>query len=522
MDKKFGAGNWREYIPVPIYDEHPEYNKFYYKAWELAYSHIKNIPGMPQNPYMDEAFCDTQIWIWDTCFMSLFCKYARDVFPGVESLKNFYEVLHGDGRLGVVIPTENEPEWIGAKVGKPYEVMIHIADNPPLFSWVEFENVLMSGDNEYIKDLLYNKCFLQKHYEWIENLHKSISVKGVFAPTCLIAEKLGYKWEGARSGMDNTPRGRTGEHALKQRPNNPDMLWIDAICQQALSANMISKLYALIDDERNYRMWHDKFIEKKKIVNEYYWDAKDGFYYDIDCKNHDYMKVKSIASYWTLTAGIASKEQATVLAKHLDNPDIFGGFVPFVSLARNDNDFKPDGDYWRGGVWLPTAYVTLKGLKEYGFIKEARSYSIKLLEHMYRTYVDFEPHTIWEAYSPTESKPASNEMESGELSRPDFCGWSALGPISIYIEFILGFHTINAFTKTIEWNKPDNVKGEIGIKNLHFGNIFTDIVALNDKCRVKSTDEYTLIINGKTYRIVSGENEFSIIKGMLKICATNL
>ena len=62
----------------------------YNKAWELAFMHIKDVPGMPQNPYMDEAFCDTQVWIWDTCFMTLFCKYANRVFPGVESLKNFY------------------------------------------------------------------------------------------------------------------------------------------------------------------------------------------------------------------------------------------------------------------------------------------------------------------------------------------------------------------------------------------------------------------------------------------------
>ena len=81
-------------IPIPIYEEHPEYNVLYMKAWELSYSHIKHIDGMPQSPYMDEAFCETQIWIWDSCFMSLFCKYARDIFPGVETLKNFYEVLY--------------------------------------------------------------------------------------------------------------------------------------------------------------------------------------------------------------------------------------------------------------------------------------------------------------------------------------------------------------------------------------------------------------------------------------------
>ena len=53
MTKNFGAPNWREYIPQPICDEHPEYLELYNKAWELAFEHIKNIPGMPQNPDMD-------------------------------------------------------------------------------------------------------------------------------------------------------------------------------------------------------------------------------------------------------------------------------------------------------------------------------------------------------------------------------------------------------------------------------------------------------------------------------------
>ena len=119
---------------------------------------------MPQNPYMDEAFCDTRVWIWDTCFMSLFCKYAREVFPGVETLNNFYEVIH-----------------------------IQHADNPPLFSWVEYENALISGDLDYIKELLYTKQFLQKHYFWVENLKEQKKFPGVFAPNYLIADDLGYR-----------------------------------------------------------------------------------------------------------------------------------------------------------------------------------------------------------------------------------------------------------------------------------------------------------------------------------------
>jgi len=508
MEKKFGNPDWENYIPIPVCEDRPEYFEFYKKAWKMAFDHVKHIPGMPQNPYMDESFCDTQVWIWDTCFMTFFCKYAREVFPGIETLNNFYEVLYGERRLPEVIPTEQEPGWTNRVVGEPYEIKVHIADNPPIFAWAEYENALVSGDKEYIKELLYERKFLQKHFDWVENLKESVKLDGVFLPTYLKNEGIGYKWEGGASGMDNTPRGRKGEHATESRPNNPDMLWIDAICQQALSANMISKLFALVADAENAKIWQEKFEEKKDIINKHYWDKTDGYYYDIDCNTKDFYKVMSVASYWAMTAGVASATQGYALVEQLKNDKTMGGALPFVSISRSDNDYNPDGGYWRGSVWLPTSYAALIGLKNYGYFDLAHECGLKLVEHMYRTYAEFEPHTIWECYNPEKPLPALGEVEKGaHLVRPDFCGWSALGPISVYIEYVLGFHTIDAFTKTVEWAKPDTFKGEFGIKKLRFGKIETDILAKGNVCRVKSNGDYTLKINGTAYEIKSGENE---------------
>ena len=72
--KNFDIANpdWKQEIPVPVFEEKPEYLDLYWKAWDLARAHVKDIPGMPQNPYMDEAFIETDIWIWDTCFMMFF------------------------------------------------------------------------------------------------------------------------------------------------------------------------------------------------------------------------------------------------------------------------------------------------------------------------------------------------------------------------------------------------------------------------------------------------------------------
>ena len=506
MEKNFYAADWKNYLPKPMCEAHPEYAAFYERAWELVREHVRDIPGMPQNPYMDEGLCDTQIWIWDTCFMSLFCKFASEVFPGVESFQNFYSVLYDGKMLPSILPTENEPGWTNAIVGEPYHIKVHIPDNPPLFAWGEYENALLWGNKEYLRSLLYEKKSLQRHYEWFENLKEKKQFKGVFLPNKIISEEYGYRWEGGCSGMDNTPRGRRSVPS-GERPNNPDMLWIDAICQQALSARLIARLFSLLGDLENEREWTEKFERKKEIVNSLYWDGEDRFYYDIDCNDRSFYKVKTIASFWPLIANIASEEQATELVKHVFNPETFGGVVPFPSLARNDGEFSSTGTYWRGSMWLPTAYAALRGMTEYGFHKEAGEAGFRVFDYMLKTYQSYEPHTIWEAYAPEGYRPATYP-DGQHTVRKDFCGWSALGAISVYLEYVLGFYSIDAFERCVKWQTPDRFKGKIGVENLHFGDVKTDIIANGEECYVTSNAPYTLEINGTSFAVASGENRF--------------
>lgn len=507
MKKRFDAQDWKNYVPIPVCEQFPEYEELYWKAWELARAHVKSINGMPQTPYMDEAFCDTQIWIWDTCFMSLFCKYAQEVFPGIESLSNFYNVLYGKESLPKILPTEKEPKWTGAVTAVPFGIEIHIADNPPLFAWAEYENAVIRGDYDYIKELLYRKQVLQKHYDWVENLSEKSRLKGVHSQTYLICTEKGYKWEGGRSGMDNTPRGRLGARANAERPSSPDMLWIDAICQQALTAKKLAELFEIVGDGENRNAWHENYLQKRKLINELYWDSADNFYYDIDCNTEEFYKVKTIASYWALIAKIPSAEQAEFMAKYAADPNHFGGDVPLVSLSRSDADYSPQGNYWRGSMWLPTAYAALKGLCEYGYHELARESALKILNHMLLTYKEYEPHTIWEAYAPCDHSPATNESGT-QTVRPDFCGWSALGPISAYIECVLGFYKINAFENVVFWDMPSCFDGKIGIKNLRFGNVITDIVSDGKEITVRSDSRYVLNVNGRVFNVESGMSKF--------------
>ena len=133
-DPEYPAARRAAHVPRVVCDAYPEFVTLYHKAWELAARHVKHIPGMPCPVYMDEAFCHTNIWIWDTCFMAMFCKYAPEFFPGVESLHNFYDVMYGDGGYPFVTVPPGEPGWAtgGAPEGSRIRLRLHIADNPPL------------------------------------------------------------------------------------------------------------------------------------------------------------------------------------------------------------------------------------------------------------------------------------------------------------------------------------------------------------------------------------------------------
>jgi len=492
--------DWKKRIPEVVYPARPELFALYERAWELAHDHIVDCPGMPQTPYMDEAFCNTLIWIWDTCFMSMFCKYSQSDFPGVESLYNFYAAIHEKKNLATVLP-ENPPSWSGAREGQPIEMSICILDNPPLFAWAEYQNAMFSGDKKHLTDLLLDKRFLQKHFELLESMTESVSHQGTLVKNFWRKHRDGYFWEGGASGMDNTPRGRKVIPAESERPRNPDMLWVDAIAQQGMSAYFIAEIAEAIGKPELAQEWRRCYEGICEKVNALYWDETDGCYFDISASTHEKMKVYTLASFWPLLAKMARPEQADRLCALLEDSEKFGGNVSLPTLARDDADFKPNGAYWRGGVWVPTAYMVIKGLDQYGKHSLARTLSLSLLTHMQKTYELYSPHTIWECYHPIRSEPGRTTDDIG-IVRPDFCGWSAVAPICLLIENVVGLHTVSALSNTVEWYlETDEI---IGIRGLRFGDVVTDLISEGNTVAITSNKDYLLKINSESYQVHTG------------------
>lgn len=462
-------------LPSPLFDADQTLVELYWKAWDLAWAHVIARPNIPQSPYIDCAFTPgggKVIWIWDTCFMALYCKYAPRVFPGIQSLENFYKIMY-DG------------------VRTPFK--IEHSDNPPLFAWAEWETFRLTGDMGRLRRVLLEKQYLQKHFDFIEATRRWHWLKYATNPMFARRHPLGFQWSGVASGMDNTVRGRGKRRHL---------LWLDLLAQQGLTAEYINKIATILGDPVMAADFQGRYASIKDLLNKYYWDATDGIYYDIQVKSpHEFVKVKTPAAFWPMLAGMCDQHQAEQLAAKMEDPRCFGGDIPWPSVSRDDPDFDPQGKYWRGGVWLPTAYMGTKALERYGFYKIADATAFKLLRHMLRTYQEWTPHTIWELYSPTAPEPGTTKIKIGR-GRPDFCGWSALGPISLFIENVLGFRRIDALEQKITWNPPQ--KGRSGIRRLQIGSILADLIHEDGRIEVTTNGKFTLEVKGRACIVEKG------------------
>ena len=230
-----------------------------------------------------------------------------------------------------------------------------------------------------------------------------------------------------------------------------------------------------------------------------------GAIYDISAAEpHSLVKILTPASYWPLLAGVVPAERARRLVRHLMDERKLGGVVPFPSVSRDSRHFNPKGEYWRGGVWLPTSYMCVRALEENGFADLADELAERMVRHQYATYRGYSPHTIWEAYSPTEPKPATCKVNVGgedKLVRPDFCGWSALGPICMMIENVVGINADGA-KREVEWRLRRSDRH--GVKNLRFGGVTASLVYEDGNVEVESSAPFTLRVAGSVHEIPAG------------------
>ncbi|WP_206098597.1 MGH1-like glycoside hydrolase domain-containing protein [Paenibacillus montanisoli] len=440
----------RSSLPKPFWQGNDSVIDCYWKAWELAFDHLRKPDannGFVAN-YIDTAFNDC-IFMWDTCFILMFAKYGHRVFSFQRTLDNFYVKQHPDGFICRQLSmTDGEDRF------HRYDPT---STGPNVMAWSEWEYYGITGDTERLHDVF---PVLAAYHRWLKAYRTWPD---------------GTYWSsGWGAGMDNQPRMPAHMPHQADEFYHGHLAWIDTCLQQMLSAKLILQIANTVGREVEVQDLQEERDRLAALINERMWDDETAFYYDLK-PDQEWLGMKSIGAYWALIADVVPQERIERFIAHLENPNEFNRPHRIPSLSADDPCYRPEGDYWRGGVWMPTNYMTLRGLTLHGY--DALAHDIALTHVMNVAEVFEHTGTIWENYAP-------DRIERGDPSKPNFVGWSGLAPIAVLFEYVFGLRAAASGAKLV-WDV--RVLEEHGIERYPFGN--EGLLDLKCAARTAATDK---------------------------------
>jgi alpha,alpha-trehalase len=184
------------------------------------------------------------------------------------------------------------------------------------------------------------------------------------------------------SGFD--PSNRFG-------PFNIDIIHYDPVCLNSLlylmeteTAEIMTTLGRASDAAR----WTRRAEERRRRINSLMWDERDGLYYDYNWVEKRVRRYPFVTTFYPLWAGIASQKQAARVAANLHLFERPGGLQTSTKVTGNQWD-APYG-------WAHLQMIAVKGLRRYGFAKEADRIAVNVLSMILKDFI--EHNTIVEKY----------------------------------------------------------------------------------------------------------------------------
>ena len=414
-------------LPEPVLDESPDWVELYWRTWAIAFDRVRS-PDVSTGflPFCDAAFSEN-VFQWDTCFLIGFVRFASHVLPVSNSLDNFYAKQHSDGFIC---------REISSVTGKDFWSKDHPSSvNPPLFSDGEWRLFEVTGDRGRLQQAYPNLC---RYHDWLRAHRRH-------------ADGVGYWTTALASGMDNSPRAflSGGSDADKDYGHS----WMCLTSQQALDASHLATIARMLskdDESRRYRDEHQQLI---RYIEERYWNDDLGFFVDRD-QYGELTDVLTPAGLWPVLAGAGTPAMHARLFEVIADPKRFWRPHVLPSVSADHPTYHHAGNYWQGAVWPPMVALAVRAAQRTA--RDALALAIARNHLANLTAVFRDTGTLWENYSPEYPR-------RGNVSRPEFVGWSGCGPIEMLIEVIIGIR-VSAETSSIRWVSQS--EGRHGVNNL--------------------------------------------------------
>jgi alpha,alpha-trehalase len=146
------------------------------------------------------------------------------------------------------------------------------------------------------------------------------------------------------------------------------------VCLNSLlykSERDLEQISKMLGRKEDAEQWEKRAEERKAGIQKYLWDSQHGIFVDYDFVHQAQSSYDYVTAFFPLWAGVATPEQASALVKHLPTFERPGGLV----MSPHESGGQWDFPY----AWAPDQLIADKGLRKYGFNREADRVSYEFL-----------------------------------------------------------------------------------------------------------------------------------------------
>ena len=180
-----------------------------------------------------------------------------------------------------------------------------------------------------------------------------------------------------------------------------------------MEARSLSEMARILRLDADSKQWEDLAKQRSALIEQTMWDTVTGFYYNIYKLNQGFnfhkandLKIKEIIGFLPLWAGVSSSGHAEKLLQSLRDPLEFNRPYGIPTLTAKSDYYNPIG-YWNGPVWVQWEYLLCRGLRDYGYKRDASEITRRVLNNM--IWHLKQDHVFWEFFSPDEHQAGWNK-----------------------------------------------------------------------------------------------------------------
>ncbi|MGH7996603.1 MAG: MGH1-like glycoside hydrolase domain-containing protein [Opitutaceae bacterium] len=179
--------------------------------------------------------------------------------------------------------------------------------------------------------------------------------------------------------------------------------------QLGYGAVVLGRFARILGRTDDARQW-DRQLRRHIAAVDSLWDAKLG-YWTVSYRHSERDDVLTSSIIYPIFTDLCRDPARIrrVIETRLLNPAEFDGRFPIPTVAYDDPRYyhqKPPfqnlpGGLWRGNLWMPEAWIAVKGLYKYGYEAEARRIAARLVDMMAHQSASVGPYAAF-SFSPAE------------------------------------------------------------------------------------------------------------------------